>query len=166
MGSPPQDFVFWSKEDGLRKPEVVNMTVFLDDVNEFNGPLMIIPGSHKSGLIDVNPATKTKISSGDSGWVTNLTADLKYAVNREIVANLVSNNGIVAPKGPAGSVLLFDANVFHGSSSNMSPFDRRVIIVTYNSVANIPQLPKNPRPEFLVARDYSALKPLPEDSLA
>ena len=30
----------------------MNIAIFLDDVNEFNGPLMFIPGSHKKGVID------------------------------------------------------------------------------------------------------------------
>ena len=30
----------------------MNVAIFLDDVNEFNGPLMFIPGSHKKGVVD------------------------------------------------------------------------------------------------------------------
>ncbi len=30
----------------------MNVAIFLDDVNEFNGPLMFIPGSHKRGVVD------------------------------------------------------------------------------------------------------------------
>ena len=30
----------------------MNVAIFLDEVNEFNGPLMFIPGSHKLGVID------------------------------------------------------------------------------------------------------------------
>ena len=30
----------------------MNVAIFLDDVNEFNGPLMFIPGSHKQGVVD------------------------------------------------------------------------------------------------------------------
>jgi ectoine hydroxylase len=42
----------------------------------------------------------------------------------------------------------------------MSPVDRRIILVTYNSVDNIPDAPASPRPEFLAARNYTALEPL------
>ena len=30
----------------------MNVAIFLDEVNEFNGPLMFIPGSHKQGVVD------------------------------------------------------------------------------------------------------------------
>ena len=30
----------------------MNVAIFLDEVNEFNGPLMFIPGSHKLGVLD------------------------------------------------------------------------------------------------------------------
>lgn len=30
----------------------MNVAIFLDDLNEFNGPRMFIPGSHKTGVTD------------------------------------------------------------------------------------------------------------------
>lgn len=160
-----QDFIFWNKEDGLREPRIVNMSIFLDDVTEFNGPLMFIPGSHQSGMVDMSAGTPSAGNKDVPAWTSNLTADLKYSSAREVIAELTSRGGIVAPKGPAGSLLLFDANIFHGSSSNMSPLNRAMIIVSYNSVNNLPEEMENPRPEFLVSRDYSPLAPLAEDCL-
>lgn len=160
-----QDFIFWHKEDGLRTPDVINMTVFLDDVTEFNGPLMLIPGSHRAGMVDVTPSSSANPPKGEPTWITNVTADLKYSLSREMMSDLVLANGIAIPKGPAGSLLLFDANIFHGSASNMSPFDRAIVIVTYNSVTNPPQPKETPRPDFLASHDYTPLKPLPENCL-
>lgn len=160
-----QDFIFWNKEDGVPEPRVVNMSIFLDEVTEFNGPLMVIPGSHRRGMIDMNSKTPAARRKDDPAWTTNLTADLKYSLSRAEIAALIASNGIAAPKGPAGSLLLFDANLFHGSNSNMSPFNRAMIIVTYNSVENVPRAVNNPRPEFLAARDYLPLEPLPDDCL-
>jgi ectoine hydroxylase len=48
-----QDYIFWQREDGMPTARVVNAVVFLDDVNEFNGPLLLIPTSHHLGVIDV-----------------------------------------------------------------------------------------------------------------
>jgi ectoine hydroxylase len=157
-----QDFIFWKKEDGLPEPRVINVSIFLDEVTEFNGPMMIIPGSHKSGMVNLASGTSPE---GSQEWPSDLAADLKYSLGRELVAELVKRNGIIAPKGPAGSVLFFDANVFHGSSSNMSPFNRAMAIVTYNSTSNVPSRRENARPEFLVATDHSPLQPLAEDCL-
>ena len=37
----------------------MNVAIFLDDVNEFNGPLMFIPGSHRRGVVDAKHDTRT-----------------------------------------------------------------------------------------------------------
>ncbi|AOX00678.1 hypothetical protein BJP34_15585 [Moorena producens PAL-8-15-08-1] len=77
--------------------------------------------------------------------------------------------GIEAPKGKPGTVLFFRPNCVHGSANNISPFSRKIAIITYNSIDNIPDnIPiavDNPRPDFLVGRDYRAIKPLPEQAL-
>ena len=160
-----QDFIFWHKEDGLPSPRIINMSIFLDEVTEFNGPLMLVPGSHRSGMVDASARSPLHAESTEDSWKMNLTADLKYSLERTVVADCVANKGIVAPKGAAGSLLLFSPNIFHGSSNNMSPFHRNMVIITYNSTENLPESVKAPRPEFLAARDYEALAPLSEDCL-
>ena len=156
-----QDFIFWHKEDGLPSARIINMSVFLDEVTEFNGPLMLVPGSHKFGIFDGDSQPNQGEDTGEVTWKVNVTADLKYSLKREVVAEFARTNGIVAPKGPAGSLLLFSPTIFHASSNNMSPFHRNMLIVTYNSVENLPQPVKARRPEFLAATDYKALVPLP-----
>jgi ectoine hydroxylase len=158
-----QDYIFWQKEDGMPTSRVINVTVFLDDVTEFNGPLLFIPGSHKAGVMD--PGKRKGDASDGPAWAADVAADLSYTLTKEMIAEWVEARGIVAPKGPAGSVLLFDANVAHGSGPNMSPIDRKLMLVTYNSVLNIPEPRENPRPEFLCARDHSPVQPL-EPALA
>jgi hypothetical protein len=159
-----QDYVFWRNEDGMPTDRVINAVVFLNEVNEFNGPLFLIPGSHRDGVIE--PLTLTEVPQGyedGPAWISNLTADLKYSLDQETVARLVKANGLVAPKGQAGSVMFFHGNLAHGSSPNMSPFDRKVVIVTYNSVENrLLPIPKPPRPDFLVSRDTRPIVPLPD----
>ncbi|SVD68804.1 uncharacterized protein METZ01_LOCUS421658, partial [marine metagenome] len=44
-----QDFASWHAHDGMPEPKAMNYAVFLDDVNEFNGPLAFIPRSHYEG---------------------------------------------------------------------------------------------------------------------
>ena len=158
-----QDYVFWLMEDGMPAPRVTNVMVFLDEVNEFNGPLLLIPGSHREGVVDSDP--RVAAGTGEPAWMANVGAELKYSLSQATVAALVHRSGIVAPKGKAGSVLFFDANIFHGSAPNMSPFGRTIVIATYNSVENQPVPPGEPRPEFLAARDYAALVPVDDGAL-
>jgi ectoine hydroxylase len=90
--------------------------------------------------------------------MSNVSAKLKYALDRQTVAQLCGKYGLTSPKGPAGSLLLFDSNVVHGSSNNISPFDRVMIISTYNSVHNTPGPAR--RPDFLVSRDFEPVRPV------
>jgi len=143
-----QDYIFWRDEDGMPAPHVVNIIVFVDEVTEFNGPLMIIPGSHKHGVIDARVRETTP-----GGWLPDVSADLKYSLDAGAVGTLAGEGGIVAPKGEAGTGLLFHPNLAHASVPNLSPFDRTMLIVTYNRVDNVP-LGRGPaRPGFLVSRD-------------
>ena len=161
-----QDFIFWHREDGVRDPKLVTVGVFLDEVTEFNGPLMVVPGSHKEGIIDP-PTTGgvPKEYAGRPDWIANLTADLKYSIDHTALARLVSRGGITAPKGPAGSVLFFHCNLAHGSVPNLSPSDRKMVLLTYNRVDNPPLIGERSRPEFLVSRDFRPLSPLANDAL-
>ena len=163
-----QDYVFWRNEDGMPTPRVINVAIFLDDVNDLNGPMLSIPGSHKEGVIE-SPPHNVSVSADEQvngrSWITNLTADLRYSVDKEIVKRLAISNGMVSHVGPAGTVVFFDANLIHASSNNISPFGRVIIIITFNSVENVPELPENPRPDFLVSRDCRPIVPLTDDAL-
>ena len=166
-----QDYIFWRKEDGMPMAQVVNTLVFLDDMNEFNGPLFVIPGSHKEGMIDVaarnimDVSVQSKPDGASPTWLSNFTAKLKYSLNQKFINKLVLKYGIVTIKASAGAVLFFDSNIVHASPTNISPFARSIVIATYNSIRNIPFPVENPRPEFLVSRDYRPVEPLSENAL-
>src|ERR1041385_7947488 len=168
-----QDYVFWLKEDGMPAPRVVSVVVYLDDVTEFNGPLFLIPGSHKEGVIDVSARDKNRTEDirqhetyrQSPSWIANLTTKLRYGLDKEIVARTIEKYGITSPKGPRGSVLFMGGNVVHGSPGNISPFDRAVVIVTFNSIKNVPESVSNPRPEFISSRNPNPITPLAVDTL-
>jgi len=153
-----QDFIFWHKEDGMPTPRTLNAGVFLDDVTEFNGPLVMIPQTQNIGMYDDN-AKDTGLTEDDPEWKSHLTVDLKYSLTQETLAEYTNRYGMVAPKGAAGSVLLFAPSIFHGSAPNISPFDRNLALVSYNSVENQLQEVENPRPWFLAERDFTPLVP-------
>ena len=159
-----QDYIFWRNEDGMPTARVVTLALFLDEVNEFNGPLLFIPGSHQGGVIE--PRGRKDAGQGEPSWKADVSATLSYTVQQDTLAELVGQHGIVAPKGPAGSVLFFDGNVVHGSAPNMSPFDRMLALVTYNAVSNAPAPREKPRPEFLCSRDFTPVTPLESETPA
>jgi len=62
-------------------------------------------------------------------------------------------------------VLLFHGNVVHGSASNMSPFPRKMLLVTFNAVSNALPPADSPRPAFLASRDFTPIVPVDDDAL-
>jgi ectoine hydroxylase len=147
-----QDYLAWRLADNLPAPLQVNVAVFLDDVNEFNGPVIFLPGSHHSGLVhDSRKAQARSVQHLDPDDIS-LTADQLRV--------LVAEHGMTSPKGPAGSVMFFSPEIVHGSAPNMSPFPRRLLIATYNQSANLPSWTGEPRPEYVVCRDSDPLKQL------
>jgi ectoine hydroxylase len=154
-----QDFIFWQKQDGMPEPRCVNAFVFLDDVTEFNGPLFVVPGSQRHGMIDIAPV------GGSSEWTASFSADLKYAISRDTLERYIDDAGMASLKGGAGSLLLTHPNILHCSPPNLSPSNRMLAIVTYNSVENTLRPVPDPRPEFLVSRTFTPLTAVGDDAL-
>ncbi len=161
-----QDFIYWREEDGMAQPNVLTAAIFLDDVTELNGPMFLVPGSHRSGVLEPlaqgagpnNDALMLDAYSKSPAWISNLTATLKYSIDQQVLVELISRYGAVAPKGPAGSILFFHPNIVHGSGTNISPQNRVLALTTYNSVKNAPRFPENRRPEFLASSDTRPLE--------
>ena len=87
-----QDYGVWAREDGMPEPRAMNISVFLDEVFPFNGPLMLIPRSHKSGVLE-------------AGRDATTTSYPIWSLDNVTVARLAAEGGIVAPTGKPGSVL-------------------------------------------------------------
>ena len=97
-----QDYGTWARDDGMPEPRAMNIALFLDEVSEFNGPLYIIPRSHRQGVIEAGHDTLT-------------TSYPLWTLDRETVARLADEGGIAAPKGKPGAVLMFHSNIVHAS---------------------------------------------------
>ena len=164
-----QDYPYWKNDDGMKRPDVLTAMIFLSETNEFNGPLLLIPGSHRDGEFD-DQANVIEADPNDSEWyaeylksasfMTSLTANLKYKLERNTIAEWVAKKGIYSAKGAPGSVLFFHGNVFHASSNNLSPWDRFTYLVTYNSVRNKLATIPEPRPEFIAIRKFDPITPV------
>jgi ectoine hydroxylase len=146
-----QDYGVWAREDGMPEPRAMNISVFLDEVVPFNGPLMLIPRSHKSGVLEA--AHDTTTTSYPIWSLDNLT-----------VASLSSEGGIVAPTGKPGSVLMFHGNLAHASPPNMTPYPRRVVYLTLCAVSN--HITKFAREDWIAHRDFSPIAPLEDGTLS
>jgi ectoine hydroxylase len=145
-----QDFGTWHVADKMPEPRAMNIAIFLDEVSELNGPLMFVPGSHKLGVIDA-----------DLDDVT--TSYPLWTINNDTIRKLADRGGIVVPKGPPGSMIMFDSLLVHGSGSNMSPWDRNTVYLSLCAITN--HIQRFNRPAYLALRDFDPIDCLPDDCL-
>lgn len=150
-----QDYGTWLNDDMMPTPRAMNIAIFLDEVNDFNGPLMFIPGSHKLGAL---PA----------GHDLTTTSYPLWTIDGEAIRTLVDQaggreGGIVAPKGPAGSMIMFHSCLVHASSSNMSPWNRVAVYLSLCAVSN--HIRRHKRVEYIAHRDFTPIECLPDDCL-
>ena len=158
-----QDLIYWQREDGLRGAEIVNVVLFLDDADEGNGAMRVIPGSHRAGVIDVpaRSGERPEAYRANAGWIDDVIAAIKYSIDPARLGTLEAR-GVVTLNARRGSLLLFHPNLVHCSPPNRSPRDRRLLFVTYNRTNNVPIPVGEPRPEFLVGRDRTPLVGRPD----
>ena len=132
-------------EDGMPRMRAVSFSIALTDNTPFNGPLMLIPGSHKTFVPCVG-------RTPEDNYQSSLKKQELGVPNEQDLAALVDRNGIKAPTGPAGSLIIFECNTLHASNANMSPWPRSNLFFVYNSVENQLEAPycgNKPRPDFL-----------------
>ena len=150
-----QDYGTWFNDDLMPTERAMNVAIFLDDVNEYNGPLMFIPGSHKKGVVDAKHDTTT-------------TSYPLWTVDHDLIAQLVEraggkHGGIVSPTGPAGSMILFHSCLVHASGSNLSPWHRVAVYLSLCAVSN--HIRRFKRPEYIAHRNFTPIELLPDDCL-
>ena len=145
-----QDYGTWKRDDEMPEARAMNVAIFLDEVNEFNGPLMFIPGSHKLGVLD-------------AGHDTSTTSYPLWTLEPATIARLVEHGGIVAPKGAAGSMILFHGCLVHASTSNLSPWNRTSVYLSLCAVSN--HIRRFKRPGYIAHRDFTPIECLPDDCL-
>ncbi len=101
-----QDWAFYPHTND----DILAAGIFLDDVGEDNGPLMVLPGSHKGPIFDhhANGAFCGAISATAPG---------------------LDSTGAKLVTGEAGSMSLHHVRLVHGSALNTSGRQRRVLFL-------------------------------------
>lgn len=157
------DFETWHVEDGMPAMRALSCSVLLTDNTETNGPLMLVPGSHRQFISCVG-------ETPDDHYKQSLKKQ-EYGVPDPVSLQLLAEQGgIRTMTAPAGSVVFFDCNTMHGSNSNISPWPRANVFMVYNSVENVLAQPKcglTPRPEHIATRKgFEPVEPLAETAFA
>jgi len=103
-----QDFLF----EPMTNDDMITCLLFVDEVTLENGPLEVVPGTHKGPLYP----------HWHNGMFTGSVSDDVLAQHQD---------EIVKCTGKAGSVCLMHASLLHGSGPNLSDKSRTLYISTY-----------------------------------
>jgi ectoine hydroxylase len=138
------DFETWHFQDGMPGMNCFTAMIALEENTLVNGPLMVLSGSHKEFVSCEKP---NSMSSAEENF-----ADQKEGIPSSAAIEYFLNK----PGGKievlicdAGDMVLFDCNILHVSSANVTPYGRTNMFFVYNSVNNRLQQP------------YSGLAPRP-----
>ncbi|WP_084421071.1 ectoine hydroxylase [Henriciella litoralis] len=146
------DFETWHAEDGMPNMSALSMSVMLTDNHPQAGPVMFVPGSHKTFISCIG-------ETPDNNYKSSLKRQLTGIPDAQSIETLVDEGGIVAPAPKAGSVVVFDCNTLHASNGNITPFERMNAFFVFNAWSNRLERPfagKRPRPEHIAHRKVDA----------
>ncbi len=138
------DFETWHVHDGLPRMRMLTCLVCLTANTAFNGPLLCIPGSHRTYF--------------------SLPRQTPEFLDAATARRLRQQGGVTRLEGPPGTVAFFDCNLAHSSESNTSRQDRINLYFVYNSVLNPPEAPFSgfqPRPDYHCKRNAGPILPVP-----
>ena len=121
-----QDWAFYPHTND----DLAAVGVMLDDCSEENGPLMVVPGSHRGTTFDHH-------------------ADGRFCGSIDIEREGIDLSSAVALTAPAGSISIHHARILHGSAPNRSGKPRRLLLNQYRAADAWP---------LLGVSDYDAYK--------
>jgi hypothetical protein len=133
-----QDDAFYLRPDDPDTHSQTRMSVWvpLQDADERNGGLWVVPGSHHWGLQDYHMVE---------------TGQCRKVIDREAYAN----EHALPLQVRAGSVVLFSAMLWHHSKNNQTDRVRRAFIVSYQEAT----VPKGAGEQWKVLRSAGASRP-------
>jgi phytanoyl-CoA hydroxylase len=112
-----QDWAFYPHTND----DLAAVGIMIDDVDDSNGPLLVIPGSHKGPIFDHH-------------------ADGVFCGAMDPARGEVDYRAAVALTGPAGSITIHHARTVHGSATNRSGRPRRLLLHQYRAADAWPLL--------------------------
>jgi phytanoyl-CoA hydroxylase len=106
-----QDWAFYPHTND----DLAAVGIMLDDVDESNGPLMVLPGTHRGSIFDHHDEQGFFCGAIDPG------------------RGEVDFSNAVKLMGPAGSITIHHARTVHGSATNTSGRPRRLLLHQYRA---------------------------------
>jgi ectoine hydroxylase len=119
-----QDYAYWNGR-GYEQYKMLTCMTFIDPHSPYNGGLQVFPGSHEEGFLDHVD-------------FINTNGLAKFMISPKKLDELNEKYGMEAIHANPGDVLFFHAGLVHGSSHNISPQTRMIILSQLNTVNNKP----------------------------
>lgn len=144
------DFETWHVEDGMPRMRALSMSITLTENFVYNGPLMLIPRSHRDYAVCTG-------ETPENHFKKSLKAQEYGVPDDAILSSWVEQHGIEVATGKPGSIIVFDCNTMHGSNGNITPAPRSNAFFVYNAMSNRvvePFCNQQPRPEYIAAREH------------
>ena len=138
----------------MPRMRAVSCSVLLTPNLAYNGQLLAIDRSHR-WFVSCPGATPV------DNYLSSLRRQDLGVPDDESLRELVRRGRITQCLGQPGTVVFFDCNLMHGSTGNMSPFERHNVFMVFNAVSNslvAPFAAPAPRPEFIAARDVRPIR--------
>jgi len=142
------DFETWHAEDGMPRMRALSCSILLTRNDVSNGPLMLIPGSHRHFISCVG-------KTPENHYRESLKKQEYGVPDHKSLVDLSDRYGIDTVTGPPGTAVFFDCNIMHGSNSNITPLPRVNLFYVFNQTGNIVEdslLTRHPRPDFIAER--------------
>ena len=114
-----QDYGYWY-QNGVLFPQLVSVSIAVDQATKANGCLQVVPQSHELGRIE-------HVLSGDQA-----------GADRERVEAVLTRLPLVHCEMEPGDAIFFHANLLHRSDMNRSDEPRWSMICCYNAARNDP----------------------------
>lgn len=109
-----QDWAFYPHTND----DLLAIGVMIEDCTEENGPLLVVPGSHRGDVYD-----------------HHLNGQFVGGIRPEKISGL---EAAVPITGPAGSVSIHHVRTLHASSENRSDRDRPLLLYSYSAIDAFP----------------------------
>jgi len=147
------DFEVWHAVDGMPRMRAVSCMLLLEEHRLHSGPLLVMPASHHQFVCRAEPARAP-------GKASVFIEPYAVAPDPEVLAHWARRYGITSVTGQPGDLCILDCNIMQGSTTNLTPFGQRDLVVCYNSVENtLEGAPRTPsgRPPSLANPDPCAI---------
>ena len=120
-----QDYGFWA-EEGTGRNAMCTIAIALGPINETNGCMRLIAGSHRLGTLDVVSVGQSRGSDPTS------------------VETALASSSLELCELDTGDAVVFDGNTLHASGPNHSDQIRTMLMSSYNAISNPPTNPIHP----------------------